>query len=74
MEFLSLSQDSECHDDKATCGVKIDKYYNVMSGNVTDLKLAIFEKGPISIGIDASHRSFSFYSNGVYYEKLCGIT
>lgn len=51
----------------------ISKYYNVISGNVTDLKIKIFERGPISIAIDASHRSFSFYANGVYKEQDCGM-
>lgn len=30
--------------------------------------MAIFKHGPISVAIDASHRTFSFYANGVYYE------
>ncbi len=33
---------------------------------------AIYEKGPISVAIDASHKSLSFYSHGVYYEPQCG--
>lgn len=70
--FLSF-QDSTCKDKMATCGVRISKYYNVMSTNVTDLKVKIFERGPISIAIDASHRSFSFYANGVYKEPKCGM-
>ncbi|CAH2240377.1 jg26416, partial [Pararge aegeria aegeria] len=32
---------------------------------------AIFKYGPVSVAIDASHKSFSFYSNGVYYEPKC---
>ncbi|XP_003387854.1 PREDICTED: digestive cysteine proteinase 1-like [Amphimedon queenslandica] len=69
-----MMQDSTCKDKTATCGVRISKYYNVMSTNVTDLKVKIFERGPISIAIDASHRSFSFYANGVYKEPKCGNT
>ncbi|CAK1590692.1 unnamed protein product [Parnassius mnemosyne] len=34
-------------------------------------ELAIFEHGPISVGIDASHKSFEFYSHGVYFEPRC---
>ena len=34
--------------------------------------MAIAEHGPISVAIDASHKSFTFYSHGVYYEPACG--
>lgn len=59
--------------NKTTCGVKLSKFYNTRSGDVDDLVAAIYQKGPISVAIDASHKSFSFYSHGVYYEPECGM-
>lgn len=32
------------------------------------MKIALFTHGPLSVAIDASHKTFSFYSHGVYYE------
>lgn len=49
-------------------------YVNVTSGNTEALKVAIAKHGPVSVGIDASHKSLSFYSSGVYYEPKCGNT
>jgi len=46
-------------------------YVNVTSGDEAALKLALNKYGPISVGIDASHKSLSFYTNGVYYEPEC---
>ena len=42
------------------------------SGDAEALKLALFKNGPVAVSIDASHRSFVFYSHGVYYEPACG--
>ena len=42
------------------------------SGDVDALKVAIFKYGPISVAIDAAHKAFSFYANGVYYDPDCG--
>ncbi len=65
-------QDGMCNSNRSKCGASLSKFYNTPSGNVSALVTAIFEKGPISIAIDASHKSFSFYSHGVYYEPQCG--
>uniref|UniRef100_A0A8C7EC55 Peptidase C1A papain C-terminal domain-containing protein n=1 Tax=Nothoprocta perdicaria TaxID=30464 RepID=A0A8C7EC55_NOTPE len=53
---------------------KITGYVNVTSGNVTAVKTALYKHGPVAVSIDASHKSFSFYSNGVYYEPKCANT
>lgn len=53
--------------------VKITGYTNVTAYDQEALKFAIANKGPISVGIDASHKSLSFYADGVYYEPDCGM-
>ena len=58
--------------NQSRCGASISKFHVVPSGNVSALVMAIYEKGPISVAIDASHKSFSFYANGVYFEQQCG--
>nr|CAH7744140.1 unnamed protein product [Callosobruchus chinensis] len=67
-----LGQDGYCHADKVPKVAPIKGWVNVTSNNENALRLAIFKHGPISVAIDASHRTFSFYSNGVYYEPKCG--
>ena len=68
----SIIQDGFCHTDEALCGARISEWYNTPEGNVSALVEAIYMHGPISVAIDASHLSFAFYSNGVYYEPKCG--
>ena len=58
--------------DNVTLTAKITGYVNVTSGSAQALKVAVFKHGPISVAIDASHKTFSFYSNGVYYDPECG--
>lgn len=45
---------------------------NTKSGDEDQLMNAIANHGPISIAIDASLKTFSFYSYGVYYDDACG--
>lgn len=47
-------------------------YVNVTPFDAVALKTALVNEGPISIAIDAGHKSFVFYANGVYYEPECG--
>ncbi|KAH0631236.1 hypothetical protein JD844_005480, partial [Phrynosoma platyrhinos] len=70
--FLVSCQNGYCHINKTYLVGKLSGYVNVTSGNITALKAAIYKHGPVSVSIDASHRTFSFYSNGVYYEPKCG--
>ncbi|KAK3803950.1 hypothetical protein RRG08_059813 [Elysia crispata] len=63
--------DSTCLKDKAQNVVQISNYTILPQGDLNSLKLAVYEKGPISVAIDASHKSLSFYANGVYYEPEC---
>ena len=72
MIFNLLGADGYCHLENATMAASIKGYVNVTSGSVDALKVAIFKHGPISVAIDASHKTLSFYANGVYYEPECG--
>jgi len=66
--------------DQETCqytiffiGGKITYMIPVISGNETDLAYATL-KAPVSVAIYASHQSFQFYQDGIYYEPMCGST
>ncbi|GFN76052.1 counting factor associated protein d [Plakobranchus ocellatus] len=63
--------DSVCLKNKVKNVVQISNYTLLPQGDQNALKIALYEKGPISVAIDAAHKSFVFYSNGVYYEPEC---
>ncbi|XP_044742976.1 digestive cysteine proteinase 1 [Chrysoperla carnea] len=66
-----LGQDGYCHANNVSLVAKITGFVNVTTNNQDALRLAIAKHGPISVAIDASHKTFSFYSNGLYYEPKC---
>ncbi|XP_072741347.1 digestive cysteine proteinase 1-like [Ciconia boyciana] len=66
-----LGQNGLCHYNQSEMLAKITGYVNVTSGNITAVKAAIYKHGPVAVSIDASHKTFSFYSNGIYYEPKC---
>lgn len=37
------------------------------------LKDALFNFGPVVVAINASPKSFRFYSKGIYYDQECGV-
>ncbi|XP_049606676.1 digestive cysteine proteinase 2 [Syngnathus scovelli] len=63
-----------CHANASQLTAHVQSYTNVTSGDADALRLALFKNGPVAISIDAGHRSFVFYSHGVYYEPACGNT
>lgn len=66
-----LGQDGLCHIDTVPVVAKISGFVNVTSNDPNAFKTALVTSGPLSVAIDASHKSFSFYSHGVYYEPEC---
>ncbi len=70
-----LQADGYCHyfnSSSVTIGAQLTGYVNVTPYDVNAMKLALTNVGPISIGIDAAHKSFVFYASGVFYEPECG--
>lgn len=63
-------QDGYCHahDPNVKLVAPIKGWVNVTSGDPNAMKVALLQHGPISVAIDASQKTFSFYSNGVYYD------
>lgn len=63
-------QDMYCHtkDPNVTITAPVAGWVNVTRGDPNAMKVALLKHGPISVAIDASIRTFSFYSHGVYYE------
>lgn len=49
-------------------------YHYILPGEENDLAAAIALSGPVAVAIDASIRSFQFYSSGIYFEKECSST
>jgi len=66
-----LGQDGYCHANNVTLVAPIKGFVNVASNDPNAFKLALLKHGPLSVAIDASPKTFSFYSHGVYYEPTC---
>lgn len=65
-------QNGYCHYNQSELTAQVSGYFRVDSGNATALKAALYKRGPVAVNLDASHKSFAFYANGIYYEPQCG--
>lgn len=64
--------DGLCHVAQADIGARLSGYHNVTSGSIPEAMMALYTQGPLAVAIDASHDSFGFFGEGVYYEPNCG--
>lgn len=66
------ANNGKCRFNKRNVGATESGCFFTKRGDENALRNAIANLGPMSIAIDASHRSFQFYSKGVYFEPNCG--
>lgn len=60
-----------CRFDENNRVLTIQEYKDVTPRDEEDLQNQVAVQGPLSVGIDASQRSFQSYHSGVYYEPNC---
>eukprot|EP01105_Mastigella_eilhardi_P028533 TRINITY_DN9483_c0_g1_i1.p1 TRINITY_DN9483_c0_g1~~TRINITY_DN9483_c0_g1_i1.p1 ORF type:complete len:334 (-),score=76.25 TRINITY_DN9483_c0_g1_i1:46-1047(-) len=65
--------DTYCHLDDYEVDVvaRFGSYVAVRQGDENHLTRVLHEYGPVSVAIDASHRSLQFYRSGIYTEPEC---
>lgn len=60
-----------CYYDDRLAAAHIKDYRFIPKGDEQALADAVATIGPITVGIDADHTSFLFYSSGIYEEPNC---
>uniref|UniRef100_A0A8I6AHZ2 Cathepsin S n=1 Tax=Rattus norvegicus TaxID=10116 RepID=A0A8I6AHZ2_RAT len=65
------AMDEKCHYDPKNRAATCSRYIELPFGDEEALKEAVATKGPVSVGIDASHSSFFLYQSGVYDDPSC---
>jgi cathepsin L len=67
------AKQGSCRYKSAGATTKLSTYGTVTKDE-TSLQNAVYQYGPASIAIDASHYSFQLYKSGIYNEAACSST
>jgi cathepsin L len=65
------ARNDQCRYKSNSIGATLTGYTKIAPGSEDRLQQAVGTIGPVSICIDASHRSFQSYKSGVYNEPAC---
>lgn len=65
------AEEHTCHFKKSAVGATDKGFVDIESGSESKLKAAVATAGPVSVAIDAGHKSFQLYREGVYFEPEC---
>jgi len=68
------AEDDQCRYKPDQSGATDSGFVDLPEGDEKKLMKAVATVGPVSVAIDASHESFQFYSQDVYYEPECSST
>ena len=72
--FKFFYQDGFCKFKADNVGATDTGFVDIPHENEDKLQEAVATIGPISVAIDAGHRSFQLYKEGVYNEPACSST
>ncbi|XP_078492719.1 procathepsin L-like [Ciona intestinalis] len=61
----------KCMYQRSNSGATLTGCVDIKRGSESALMKAVADVGPISVAIDAGHKSFQMYKSGVYYEPSC---
>jgi len=61
----------KCRFNAANVAAKVTGFISFPFGGEEMMKQAVGTLSPISVAIDAGHRSLQFYTGGIYYEPEC---
>jgi cathepsin L len=70
-DYPYTARDGKCSFNAGKVVTKVTGYVDVPSKNEQKLLEAVATVGPVSVAIDAGHRSFQLYKTGVYDETSC---
>lgn len=68
------ASEEQCRFQRSCVGASCTGHVDIPHGEEDALKKALATVGPISVAIDAGHRSFQLYKHGVYNEPECSPT
>lgn len=69
-----MRDDQPCRFKEAEIAGEDIGFVDIPQFSEKHLEDALATQGPVSVAIDAAHRSFQFYSEGIYYEPRCSPT
>lgn len=73
-KYPYIAKNETCKYNKEYVAATLTGCVDIEQGDESALMDASAKIGPISVGIDAGHKSFQLYSEGIYYEEDCSST
>jgi len=74
ISYPYTAMDGHCKYDASLVVGHCTGFVDIKRNDEKDLAKAVASVGPVSVAIDAGHRSFQLYKGGIYNERQCSST